>query len=116
MSRGKRRQATAFVVLFSILALLLLSLNFRIWSGTYTEGDTESIVTQCMARLENGKTEKNTEEEHAESDRDLAEYAYTADAITNNWLLVLVLFGIYSGYIFLRPSITLCSLSVRMDD
>ena len=48
----KKQRIAAIMVLSSIMLILLLSLNFRLWSGYYAEGDLESIVIQQMECLE----------------------------------------------------------------
>ncbi len=53
----KKQRIAAIMVLSSIMLILLLSLNFRIWSGYYTEGDLESIVIQQMECLEKSNSE-----------------------------------------------------------
>ena len=47
----KKQRIAAIMVLSSIMLILLLSLNFRIWSGYYTEGDLESIVIRRLHDL-----------------------------------------------------------------
>lgn len=56
----KKQRIAAIMVLSSIMLILLLSLNFRLWSGYYAEGDLESIVIQQMECLENGHLSADT--------------------------------------------------------
>ncbi len=50
------------MVLSSIMLILLLSLNFRIWSGYYAEWDLESRVIQQMECLEKSNSENDISE------------------------------------------------------
>lgn len=58
----KKQRIAAITVLISVVLRFLLSLNFRIWSGFYTENDLESIVIQQMDSLETGNSEDDTDE------------------------------------------------------
>ena len=58
----KKQRIAAIMVLSSIMLILLLSLNFRIWSGYYAEGDLESIVIQQMECLEKSNSENDISE------------------------------------------------------
>lgn len=101
----KKQRIAAIMVLSSIMLILLLSLNFRIWSGYYAEGDLESIVIQQMECLEKSNSENDISE-----------------SICFGGIEIMVLW-VYDGFKDLgqgefsfRPGVTLCSLSVRMDD
>ena len=58
----KNRELLNIMVLSSIMLILLLSLNFRLWSGYYAEGDLESIVIQQMECLEKSNSENDISE------------------------------------------------------
>ena len=58
----KKQRIAAIMVLSSIMLILLLSLNFRLWSGYYAEGDLESIVIQQMECLEKSNSENDISE------------------------------------------------------
>ena len=42
------KQKIAIVTLISVLIVILLYINFTIWSGSYTEGDIEDNIRQEM--------------------------------------------------------------------
>lgn len=44
----KYKQKIAIVTLLSVLTVILLYINFTIWSGSYTEGDIEDNIRQEM--------------------------------------------------------------------
>lgn len=44
----KFKQKFAIVTLLSVLTVILLYINFTIWSGSYTEGDIEDNIRQEM--------------------------------------------------------------------
>ena len=96
----KKQRIAAIMVLSSIMLILLLSLNFRIWSGYYAEGDLESIVIQQMECLE----KSNSENDISESIEIMVLWVY--DGFKD----------LGQGEFSFRPGVTLCSLSVRMDD
>lgn len=112
----KDRKKISITVLASIILILLLSWNFHIWSGNYAGGDLESIVIQQMDSIHEGKLEKTAGEEFAEQYGHLFDYAYLAGMIINACLWYSILFRISSDCFSHRPKITLCSLSVRMDN
>lgn len=114
MSIYKSRRIIAIAVLIPIILLLLLSLHFRIWSGSYMEGDLESVVIQHVGLLEKGSTEGNTET--IEQYRHLFDYVYLPSIEIDVCLQFVFLRGVCSAYCFLGQSITLCSLSVRIND
>lgn len=58
----KKQRIAAIMVLSSVMLILLLSLNFRLWSGYYAEGDLESIVIQQMECLEKSNSENDISE------------------------------------------------------
>ncbi len=109
----KKRRIAAITVLISIVLILLLSLNFRIWSGYYLEGDLESIVIQQMDSLEKSKSEDNVNERIF-----LRFYEY----ICLSGIGIIVFWvcerfkGLCLGELSFRPGVTLRSLSVRMDN
>ncbi len=109
----KKQRIVAIMVLSSIVLILLLSLNFRIWSGYYAEGDLESIVIQQMESLEKSNSENAINE---------GIFLHFYECICLGGLEIMVLW-VYDGFKELgqgefsfRPEVTLCSLSVRMDD
>lgn len=109
----KKQRIAAIMVLSSIMLILLLSLNFRIWSGYYTEGDLESIVIQQMERLEKSNSENDINE---------SIFLHFYECICFGGIKIMLLW-VYDGFKYLeqgefsfRPGVTLHSLSVRMDD
>lgn len=114
MSIYKRRRGISIAVLVPMILLLLLSLHFKIWSGSYMEGDLESVVVRQTASFERGIAE-----EHKET---IDELLRLFDAVVLDGTEINTCFW-YNCCLFLcfvycvtRPSITLCSLSVRMND
>lgn len=114
MSVYKNQRKIAIIVLIPIILLLLLSLHFKIWSGSYMEGDLESVVVHQMEALKNGNT--------AESEKAIEESVHLLDCVclTGTEAVVCLyyicwLFACFA-YCVVRPSITLCSLSVRIND
>lgn len=116
MTIYRKRRQISIAVLASIILILLLSLNFHIWSGSYTEGDLEAIVIQQMDCLAGGDTDEGISRESVEQCLHLFDYACLGGIEINVCLPCAILSGIWLGYFFLRPSITLCSLSVRIND
>ena len=114
MSICNSHRKTAIIVFFSLILLLFLSLHFHIWSGNYIEGDLESMVKQHMDVLDNGSTE--AEALDLKPHRDFLDTAYLPYREINAWFQSVYLTEKCFSYYFFRPSITLCSLSVRMDD
>lgn len=109
----KKRRIIAASVLIPVLLVLLLSLHFRIWSGSYTEGDLESIVVQQMDSLEKANKDESI------SDRICLHFCecICLSAIgTMAFLLCELFLAVCLKALPFRPSVTLCSLSVRMDD
>lgn len=115
MNIYKNRRKITIIVLLSIILTLLLSLNFRIWSGSYTEGDLESIVVQQMDTLKKGNIEDSHNNELIKQSQRLLDYVSITGIEINACFLCGFLFLINILFLYLRPSITLCSLSVRMD-
>lgn len=109
----KKRQIIAAAVLIPIILILLLSLNFRIWSGNYIEGDLESIVVQQMDGLEN-----------TDNDEDMSEKTflrfYECVCLSGMDLMIYLLCEMSSGVPLKafshKPGTTLQSLAVRMDN
>ena len=109
----KKQRIAAIMVLSSIMLILLLSLNFRLWSGYYAEGDLESIVIQQMERLEKSNSENDINE---------SIFLHFYECICFGGIKIMLLW-VYDGFKDLeqgefsfRPGVTLHSLSVRMDD
>lgn len=109
----KNQCKTSVIVLIPIILLLFLSLHFKIWSGSYTEGDLESIVVHQMESFERGKAEENTGIDRSSH---LLDYVYFISTEIDIVLLFTDCLFICFVYCMTRPSITLCSLSVRMND
>ena len=113
MSSVKKQRIAAIMVLSSIVLILLLSLNFRIWSGYYTEGDLENIVIQQMESLEKSNSENDINE---------SILLHFCECICFGAIEIIVLWVYDSlkklgyGEFSFRPGVTLYSLSVRMDD
>ena len=109
----KKQRIAAIMVLSSIMLILLLSLNFRIWSGYYAEGGLESIVIQQMECLE----KLNSENDISES---ICLHFYECICFSEIEIMVLWVYDGFKdlgqGEFSFRPGVTLCSLSVRMDD
>lgn len=109
----KKQRIAAIMVLSSIMLILLLSLNFRIWSGYYAEGDLESRVIQQMECLE----KSNSENDISES---ICLHFYECICFGEIEIMVLWVYDGFKdlgqGEFSFRPGVTLCSLSVRMDD
>ena len=109
----KKQRIAAIMVLSSIVLTLLLSLNFQIWSGHYTEGDLESRVIQQMDSLEKSNIENNINER-------LFLHFYECICLVGIAIMVLWVYdrlkGLCQGEFSFRLGITLRSLSVRMDD
>lgn len=114
MSIYKNRRKIAIAVLIPIILLLFLFLHFKIWSGDYIEGDLESVVVQYMESFKRGRAEENVK--MTDESLHLFDYVYLSGTGINACLLYICWTGICLVYNFLRPSITLCSLSVRMND
>lgn len=110
----KNRRKIAIVVLIPIVLLLLLSLHFKIWSGSYMEGDLESVVVQQIEVIKKGATGDN--EKSIEESVHLLDCAYlTGTEVVVCLHCICWLFACFA-YCVVQPSITLCSLSVRMND
>lgn len=109
----KKQRITAIMVLSSIVLILLLSLNFRIWSGYYMEGDLESIVIQQMDSLEKSNNEGDINEKI---------FLRLYECICSAGIGIVVFWvyerlkGLSQGEFSFRPGVTLRSLSVRMDN
>lgn len=116
MNMYKNRRKISVAVLVSIIFILLLSLNFHVWSGSYTEGDLESIVIQQVDCLEKGNTGEVISSKSLERCLHLFDYACLSEIEVSFCLLCEILFCICFWYFFFRPSVTLRSLSVRMND
>ena len=114
MSVYKNRRKIAIVVLIPIILLLLLSVHFKIWSGSYVEGDLESAVVHQMEVLEKGNTGEI--EKSIEKPVYLFEYVYLIGTEVVVCLHYICWLFACFAYCAVRPSITLCSLSVRMND
>lgn len=112
----KNRRRISVAVWVSVIIILLLSLNFHIWSGSYTEGVLESIVIQQMECLEKGNTGEVINSKSLERCLHLFDYACLSGIEVSVCLLCEILFCICFGYFFFRPSVTLRSLSVRMNN
>ena len=99
------------MVLSSIVLILFLSLNFRIWSGYYTEGDLENIVIQQMESLEKSNSENDINE---------SILLHFCECICFGAIEIIVLWvydGLKLGYVEFSSDRELPrSLSVRMDD
>lgn len=109
----KKRRIIAISVFVPVLLVLLLSLHFRIWSGSYSEGDLESIVIQQMDSLEKADKDESI------SDRTYLHFCecICLSAIGTMAFLLCEMFSAVCLEAFpFRPSVTLRSLSVRMDD
>ena len=109
----KKQRIAAIMVLSSIVLSLFLSLNFRIWSGYYTEGDLESIVIQQM---------ENLEKSNSENDRSVSIFLHFYECICFGGIEIIVALA-YERFkepgpweFSFRPGVTLHSLSVRMND
>lgn len=114
MNMYKSQRKCAIAVLIPILLLVLLSVHFHIWSGSYIEGDLESAVVQHVESLEKMSTGRNTEE--IEQYRHIFDVVYLSGIEIDFCLQGALLWGDCFNYSFFRPSITLCSLSVRIND
>lgn len=112
----KNRRKISIAVLISIVFTLLLSLNFHIWSDSYTEGDLESVVIQQMEEIKKGNIDGSIDRESVKQKLHLFDHVCLSDIEINAFFLCEVLSDSPFGYFFLRPSITLCSLSVRMNN
>lgn len=112
----RNRRKISIAVLISIAFTLLLSLNFQIWSSSYTEDDLESVVIQQMDELKKGNIDGSIDRESVKQKLHLFDYACLFDKEINAFFLCEDLSDSYFGYCFLRPSTTLCSLSVRMNN
>lgn len=109
----KKRHMIAAAVLVPVILVLLLSLNFRIWGGSYTEGDLESLVIQQMDRLENGKREEGINE------RTFLQFCECVCLLGIEVMLFLLCemsFGVWLKETSFRPGNTLHSLAVRMNN
>lgn len=111
----KHRRKISIAVLISIMLIFFLSLNFLIWSGTYTEGDFESTVVQQEAVLQDGidRFEKTDADAFCYQ---LLNHILPGIVGTHIFLLFLVLCALILLTASFRPVITLRSLSVRMDN
>lgn len=109
----KKRRMIAIAVLVPVMLILLLSLNFSIWGGSYREGDLESIVIEQMNSLEKGNGIESLNERIYLR---FYECVCLSGIETMVFLVCEMFFGARLGEFFLRTSVTLHSLSVRMDD
>ena len=109
----KKRRIVAITVLVPVMLVLLLALNFRIWGGSYTEGDLESIVIQQMDSLEKGNGGGSINERTCLR---FCECVCLSGIGTMVVLLCVMFLDARLGDFSLRPGVTLQSLSVRMDD
>ncbi len=116
MMTDKNRRKISAAAFAAVVFLLLLSWNFRVWGGSYTEGDVESIVTQQMERLEKGRADQSAEAASMERGRRL----FACIPLSGmGWGLCFpgeLFAGLCPGAFEFRASVTLRSLSVRMDN
>lgn len=114
MSKYKGRREIAITVLIPMIFFVFLSLHFKVWSGNYTEGDLESVVVQYMDSIHRGNRKENVKTE--EESLRLFDYAYLSCAAIWVCLPYICRTGACPAYYVFLPCITLCSLSVRMND
>jgi len=48
----RNRKHIARIALVPLVCILLLALNFKIWDGTYSEGNLEKIIVNQLKELE----------------------------------------------------------------
>jgi len=112
----KHERAISIVLLISMLSILLLYINFTIWSTSYYDGGLEDQVRQEMKLIEEGgKTNSSLSE--------LVERTFQSlSAAMISFAGILFVFCSFCLLIYIKQSIkilylnTLVALSVRLND
>lgn len=109
----EKRRIIAISTFIPILLALLLSFHFRIWSGSYTEGDLESIVIHQVDSLEKADKDESINDK-------ISPHFWESICLFSIGTMVFLQCEMFWGNCLemfsFRPRVTLHSLSVRMDD
>ncbi len=114
MNIYENQRKIAIIVLVPIILLLLLSLHFKIWSGSYMEGDLESVVVHQIEVFKKGNTVEN--KKSIEGSVHLFDCIYLTGTKVIDCVHYVCGMFVCFAYCVVQTSITLCSLSVRMND
>lgn len=106
----ENQRKIAIAVLVPFILILFLFLHFKIWSGNYIEGDLENVVVWHVESIKSGSTEAKEELQR------LLDYACLSGTVISACLPYGCRTEICPACYYLGRSITLCSLSVRMND
>lgn len=115
----RNRKHIARIALIPLVCILLLALNFKIWGGTYSEGDLEKNVVNLSKELEHCILSNNDNMEKIKGPIQIKQLLDTGfiGIIINCALLSFIRFiSIYRSKLFSIRRYTLVSLCVRLDE
>lgn len=118
-SKYRNSKYIARINLVPLVFILLLTLNFKIWGGTYSEGQFKKIKNNQSKELEYCTLSNTDNRVNLKADVEIKQLLDTdfSGIFINCVLLSFIPFiWIYRSELFCKRRDTLVSLCVRMDD